>query len=110
MRILPLLVAAVALACNPGTPADTERTESNPPDNVGGDSVVTISGTIRRVELEGGFYLIRTDEGVNYDPMNLAEQYQRDGLRVRVRAKLRPDMGGVHMAGPIVEIVEITEQ
>ena len=110
MRLTPLLAALARLACNPGTPADTERTQSNPPDAVEGDSLLTISGTIQRVELEGGFYLIRSDDGASYDPMNLAEPFQRDGLKVRVRAKLRPDMGGIHMAGPIVEIVEITER
>ena len=51
---------------------------------------------------------MRGDDGVTYDPMNgLAPQYQRENLRVTLVAKVRADLGGTHMAGPIVEVLSI---
>ena len=66
------------------------------------------NGTIRYVTLEGGFWAVRGDDGMTYDPMNgLAPQYQRENLRVTLVAKMRDDIGGVHMVGPIVEVLSI---
>ena len=33
--------------------------------------------------------------------------FQRDNLPVTLVAKVRNDMGGVHMVGPIVEVISI---
>jgi hypothetical protein len=69
--------------------------------------VIVLTGTIRFFALEGDFFAIRADDGKTYDPINLPPDYQKDGLRVRVRARLRADMLGVHMVGPIIEILSI---
>ena len=46
--------------------------------------------------------------GVTYDPMNgIAPAYQRENLRVTLVTKVRDDLGGVHMVGPIVEVLSI---
>jgi hypothetical protein len=37
----------------------------------------------------------------------LRSEFQREGLRVRFEAKIRADVGGTHMVGPVVEIVQI---
>jgi hypothetical protein len=37
----------------------------------------------------------------------LAPQYQRENLRVTLVAKVRDDIGGVHMVWPIVEVLSI---
>ena len=72
------------------------------------DGAIQINGTVRYVTLEGGFWAVRGDDGVTYDPMNgLAPQYQRENLRVTLVAKVRDDIGGVHMVGPIVEVLSI---
>jgi hypothetical protein len=34
--------------------------------------------------------------------------FRQDGMRVRLEAKRRNDMAGIHMAGPIVEILRLT--
>ena len=69
---------------------------------------IRINGTVRYVTLEGGFWAVRGDDGLTYDPMNgLAPQYQRENLRVTLVAKVRDDIGGVHMVGPIVEVLSI---
>jgi len=72
---------------------------------------IRINGTVRYVALEGGFWAVRGEDGVTYDPMNgLAPQYQRENLRITLVAKMRDDMGGVHMVGPIVEVLSIRER
>jgi len=68
---------------------------------------VRITGVVKHLELEGGFYAIRGDDGVTYDPTNLPPAFQRDGLRVEAEAQRRDDMMGVHQAGPIVQLVRI---
>jgi len=66
-----------------------------------------VGGRITHETLEGGFWSIRGDDGVTYDPLNLAAQYQKDGLPVLATLVLRPDMASVHMVGPIVDVVSI---
>lgn len=69
---------------------------------------VKINGSIGFVTVEGGFWAIRGDDGVTYDPLGgLPAAFQREGMRVFLEARRRNDLGGIHMAGPIVEIVRI---
>ena len=69
---------------------------------------IQVNGTVRYIDLEGGFWAVRGDDGVTYDPMNgLAPAYQRQNLRVTLVAKIRNDVGGIHMVGPIVEVISI---
>lgn len=114
---LPLLL--LALACQPksdgvapsapngaSTGADTTRA-----DPTRGDSLLTITGTVHHLELEGGFWTIRGDDGTTYDPLaSLTSEFQQEGLRVRARVRPRDDVMSTHQAGRIVEIVEITKQ
>lgn len=64
-------------------------------------------GTIRYIDIEGGFYGIIGDDGKHYDPMNLDEKYQVDGLRVYFEANICHDCDGFHMWGDIVTLLKI---
>lgn len=69
---------------------------------------IQVNGTVRYFTIEGGFWAVRGDDGVTYDPMNgLASEFQRENLRVTLVAKIRNDIGGIHMVGPIVEVLSI---
>jgi hypothetical protein len=69
---------------------------------------IHVNGTVLYFTLEGGFWAVRGDDGVTYDPMNgLASEFQRENMRVTLVAKVRTDMGGIHMVGPIVEVLSI---
>ena len=70
-----------------------------------GGQVVT--GTVRHIDLEGGFYGIEADDGTKLDPVNLPEEFRQDGMRVRVRVEELKDRVSIHMWGKIVRIVEI---
>ena len=66
------------------------------------------NATIQWNPIEGGFYQIHSDDGVNFDPTNLPSCFAEDGLRVEVTLLVREDMGGTHMVGPIVDVKSIS--
>jgi hypothetical protein len=45
--------------------------------------MASTTGTVQRVDLEGGFFGIVTDEGQDLYPLNLADEFRRDGARIR---------------------------
>ena len=67
------------------------------------------TGTVIFVDIEGGFYGIISDDGKQYDPLNLGQAYQRDGLRIRFTAKINEVQASIHQWGIIIEIIEIEE-
>ena len=73
----------------------------------GGEDIVSGTGTVKFIDLEGGFYGILGDDGENYDPINLSQEFQEDGLRVRFEVKIREDVVSIHMWGTPVEIIKI---
>jgi len=91
-NVLLLIVLVCCTAC--GSTTGNNRTRN-------------ISATVRFITIEGGFYALRGDDSVTYDPTNLPRLFQVDGLRVQSRLNVRSDLGGIHMVGPIVDIVEI---
>ena len=76
----------------------------------GDPNLVAVNGAVRFMTFEGGFWAIRGDDNVTYDPLGgLPAAFQSEGLRVRIEARRRNDMASVHMAGPIVEIISINK-
>jgi hypothetical protein len=71
------------------------------------EDAVKVTGTVVFLSFEGGFYGIVGDDGKHYDPTNLPQEFQKDGLRVRFEAKELPEQASVHMWGTIVEFVAI---
>jgi len=67
-----------------------------------------ITGTVKYVTIEGGFFAIVGDDGRKYDPVNLPDDLKKDGLKVQGTARLKEDAISIHMYGPIIEIVNIT--
>jgi hypothetical protein len=73
----------------------------------GTNETKTVIATVRFIGIEGGFYALRGDDSVTYDPTNLAKSFQIDGLRVVSRLNVRSGAGSVHMVGPTVDVVDI---
>ena len=103
------LVAAGALRGCTSRPVDQPSPAVNTPEKPVDDTVTGL-GTIVRLEIEGGFYAIHGDDGTTYDPKSLPEGFAVDGLRVRYRLKVDKGAAGIHMVGPIVEVIEITKE
>lgn len=83
-----------------GTPVEIVEIEN-------GDTrrTVATNGTVTYIDLEGGIYGIIADEdGMNYLPSNLPEEYRIDGLSVQFSADLEEDAMGSHMWGTPVKI------
>lgn len=72
-----------------------------------GKGIISGRGTIRYLELEGGFYGIIADTGEHYDPINLEKEFQIDGARIYFEIEEQKDMVSFHMWGDIVKIIKI---
>jgi len=98
----------VVAACGNGAAGGDEAAWVTPsPAAEEGGTDLRITGVVSRLELEGGFFAIRGDDGVTYDPTNLPPEFQKDGLKVEAEARRRDDMMGIHQVGPIVQLVRI---
>jgi len=69
--------------------------------------MVTGTGTVIYMSMEGGFYGILSDDGEHYDPVNLEQEFKVDGLRVSFEAKILRNYGSIHMWGRIISILKI---
>ena len=65
------------------------------------------TGTMVYETVEGGFYVIHSDDGIVYDPLALPAEFKVDGLRVRFTLRWRQDGASFHGAGYIVEIGDL---
>lgn len=90
-----VMLAALVLGCAGYSIADP------------GEGEQRITGTVLWYEFEGGFYGIRGDDAVSYEPINLPEEFSRHGLRVVANVRVREDLGSFRMVGPVIEIVTI---
>ena len=71
------------------------------------ENQISVTGTVRYLPIEGGFWGIVSDDGNNYDPMALDPAFQKEGLRVRFEAIPEKDMMSIHMWGALVKITRI---
>ncbi|MBI2831089.1 MAG: hypothetical protein HYX79_02395 [Chloroflexi bacterium] len=97
-----VVLAAILLLLAPGCAGAKTGT--------GGPDIVSGTGTITYLNLEGGFYGIVGDDGQKYDPMNLDRAFQQDGLKVKFQVKLRKDVATIRMWGTPVEIISIEKR
>ena len=66
-----------------------------------------ILGTVTYLELEGGFYGIVGEDGNNYLPLNLEEEFKQDSLQVRFTYERREGVMTIAMWGQAVDITAI---
>lgn len=71
------------------------------------ENIVVGTGTIEFLDFEGGFYGIISDDGERYDPLNMKQEFQVNGLRVYFEAKVLHDVVTFHMWGTPVSILKI---
>lgn len=65
---------------------------------------ITGTGTVVFVDMEGGFYGIKADEGDRYDVYNMPKEFQEDGLRVRFRGRVTTNAMTTRMWGIALEV------
>ena len=77
--------------------------------NESGPAMLTdgIQGMVRYLSFEGGFYGIVGEDGNNYLPLNLEEEFKQDSLQVRFTYERREDVMTIAMWGQSVDITAI---
>ena len=67
------------------------------------------TGEIIFIDLEGGFYGIKSDDAEYYDPINLSDDFKIEGLRIQFFARIRNDVLTYHMWAKVIELIFIKE-
>lgn len=96
LRILFFLFASTMLLSCVDKVAESSRGEN-------------LSGTVKYVSLEGGFWAIYGDNNKHYDPINLPKEFHSEGKRIKFIFKERNDLASFHMWGTIIELIEVSE-
>lgn len=68
------------------------------------DGTIVVTGTVTFINLEGGAWVIRGDNGITYEPLNLPDAFLEEGLRIRARGTIRNDLASIVQVGPILDI------
>ena len=63
-----------------------------------------LKGTIRRNDLEGGFWELHADDGERYQLDGGDERLRTEGARVEVDGKVDKDAFGIGMTGPVLKV------
>ncbi len=95
------------LAAWGGCRNSSPRAAEESPAGAGTTKSQVVTGTVRYIELEGGFYGIVADDGRKLDPVNLPEEFQKDGLRLEVRVVPLRDRVSVRMWGTPVRVLRL---
>lgn len=73
-----------------------------------GGSLDVTAGTVTYINLpEGLLYAILGEDGSKLEPVNLAPEFQKDGLRIRFKATAVTDRVSVYMWGELVELSDV---
>ena len=62
------------------------------------------TGTIRKNDLEGGFWQLVADDGTAYQLQGGDEGLRKEGLVVEVQGAVEEQMMGIGMSGPILRV------
>lgn len=109
---LAVLVCAGLLLGGCAAEKQPEGDESSPssdtasPSTASDDSLIQATGTVRYVDLEGGFYGLVDEAGTKYDPDSLPERLREDGLSVRFQV-VEEDVMTTRMWGTPVKVLHI---
>jgi hypothetical protein len=104
--LMAVAVVTLASCASPREPAWVEL----PPASIDSGQVLRITGTVHRLEVEGGVFVIRDSQGTQYNPTNLPEAFRQEGMAVEVEAHRRDDMASIGMVGPIIELRRIRQK
>jgi len=66
-----------------------------------------LTGTIRRNDLEGGFFQLVADDGTAYELDGSDPLLSRDGARVEVDGTVDRNAMSFRMAGPILKVKSV---
>jgi hypothetical protein len=84
---------------------DAERLKANKAK----ETLMTVTGTMKFMSFEGGFYGIVTDKGQKLLPLNLKAEYRQDGMKLKVTGKIETEVMTIQQWGTpfTIESVEV---
>jgi len=101
LRFRSLILAAalpvVLGGCSGTAPTDPLRSSSH----------AVVNATVQYLGLEGGCWTLAVAPRSRYLPLNLPDQFRKDGFQVHAELVRRDDYASVCVVGPVVEIVSI---
>lgn len=92
---VPVIITAISVLKDEGIPPGPKAYDVNS------------TGTVRYIDLEGGFYGIIGDDGESYLPGNLDEAYQKDGLRVTFTGMMDENASNFYMWGVPITLISV---
>ena len=92
--LLPASLVSLVGACVPVEPLEST-------------THAIVDASVEFLNVEGGCWTIEVREHVHYLPLDLPEEFRRDGLRVRAELLRRDDYYSTCMVGPVVEVLSI---
>ena len=99
----PLVTVLMLVSC--ASSGKSDWVELNPETTSGQE--VHLAGTVHRMDVEGGLYVIRDATGTSYNPTNLPTEFRVDGLAVEADATRRDDVVSIGMVGTMVDLRRI---
>ena len=102
LGLLTLLVAACASSGSSGW--IELKTES------GAGPTLKLAGTVHRLDVEGGVWVIRDAQGTNYQPTNLPDAFRTEGMSVETEARRRDNLVSIGMVGTLIDVVRIRQR
>ena len=66
------------------------------------DDYVEGFGTIQFNDFEGGFYGFVSDDDEKYVPINLPEEFEKEGIRIKYTLKILEDQPSIYQWGVMV--------
>jgi len=61
-------------------------------------------GTVKKNDLEGGFWELHTDDGKRYQLQGGEDVLRKEGARVEIDGKVDKNAMGIGMTGPILAV------
>lgn len=73
------------------------------------NATITVSGIIEYKTFEGGFFAFIANDGRQFTPQGLEEQYRQHGLLVTLTGKPMPDVMTITQFGTAFKVEAVTE-
>lgn len=113
MKLLHAVVLGlclISLAACDNQPNESTEDLTDDTSRTSGKNMIEITGEVQHVSLEGGAWIIHGSDSTRYEPLNLADEYKEEGLKVHVVAQKQPDKMSFLQVGPIIEISSIEKR
>jgi len=102
--LLTSVVVLPGVRANPAEVSSAKILAQNP-SSPSQSSSINVAGVIRFVNVEGGCYSLKTQDGRSYEL--LGEFPKQDGLAVQVRGKLLPDTATICQVGQLLQVESV---